>query len=705
MPAAPPPISQYILKVHSRCDLACDHCYMYEHADQSWQRRPRAIAPETVAAAGRRIAEHAEAHRLSQVHVVLHGGEPLLLGPRRLRAVLEGLHRAVSPVTTVRFGMQSNGVRLTEEFCRLLLEYGVRVGVSLDGDAYANDLHRRFADGRTSHPQVVRALNLLRRNEFRPIYGGILCTVDIRADPIRVYEALMEHEPPRIDFLLPHATWDTPPLRPDGVRTPYADWLMRVHERWRHDGMPVSIRLFESLEALANGGRSDSEALGLDPADLVVIETDGAWEQVDSLKVAYDGAAATELTVFEHSVDRVAHHPGVAARLRAAEHLSAECRACSVVRQCGGGLYAHRYKSGSGFDNPSVYCPDLLHLVTSLHKGVRDRLAAPVTPITPEILADLATGRGAPATIDALAAGQLALVRSLLAAIGRRIARAGATARSGWVALNALHGYADPVLSHPFVRTWAVRCLGRLRAGSADDAEYLASIAAAVAVRSGANLSIEVPAPGGTAVLPSAGRLTVPDRGGRVQLSISDGDVSVPGGRPDWRPVRHVTVAGATVALEDDRLSAEDERACQATLEAAWALIERDAPGHLSAAAALRAVAPAPPWDRGQGTEVLADRLVEQLQRVKLGAVLDYVDLAVPAAEAALHDTYAHLGVADLYRSRAARAPESAARYRTFRQWTLDGIAAMLASGGLTPMGTRFVDLMAQTVHSWGIPA
>jgi hypothetical protein len=34
---------------------------------------------------------------------------------------------------------------------RLLRQYGVKVGVSLDGDAVANDLHRRYADGRSSH--------------------------------------------------------------------------------------------------------------------------------------------------------------------------------------------------------------------------------------------------------------------------------------------------------------------------------------------------------------------------------------------------------------------------------------------------------------------------------------------------------------------------------------------------------------------------
>ena len=31
---------------------------------------------------------------------------------------------------------------------------------------------------------------------------------------------------------------------------------------------------------------------------------------------------------------------------------------------CGGGLYAHRFRRQSGFDNPSVYCRDLMKLTS-----------------------------------------------------------------------------------------------------------------------------------------------------------------------------------------------------------------------------------------------------------------------------------------------------------------------------------------------------
>src|SRR5580693_7213288 len=91
----PPAIAQYVLKVHSRCDLACDHCYVYESADQSWHGRPLAISDEVISQTALRIAEHARSHRLDGVQVVLHGGEPLLAGRARLRRIVTELKTAL----------------------------------------------------------------------------------------------------------------------------------------------------------------------------------------------------------------------------------------------------------------------------------------------------------------------------------------------------------------------------------------------------------------------------------------------------------------------------------------------------------------------------------------------------------------------------------------------------------------------------------
>jgi uncharacterized protein len=63
--------------------------------------------------------------------------------------------------------IQTNGILLDKGLCTLFAEYAVQVGVSFDGDRASNDLHRLFADGRSSYLQVRQALSLLRRAEYR----------------------------------------------------------------------------------------------------------------------------------------------------------------------------------------------------------------------------------------------------------------------------------------------------------------------------------------------------------------------------------------------------------------------------------------------------------------------------------------------------------------------------------------------------------
>jgi uncharacterized protein len=95
----------------------------------------------------------------------------------------------------------------------------------------------------------------------------------------------------------------------------------------------------------------------------VVVETDGSIEQVDSLKSAYEGAAGTDLDVFQHTFDDALRHPGILARQAGLAALADECRRCRLVKVCGGGQYTHRYRAGSGFRNPTIYCHDQQRLI------------------------------------------------------------------------------------------------------------------------------------------------------------------------------------------------------------------------------------------------------------------------------------------------------------------------------------------------------
>jgi uncharacterized protein len=377
----PTPFRDVVLKVHQRCNLACDYCYVYTKPDQSWRDRPTTMAPATWRATASRMAEHARTHRPRAMRLILHGGEPLLAGPSRLAELVSDFRAAVGETCGLDVRIQTNGVLLGEAMLATLAAQGVSVGVSLDGAAADNDRHRRAPDGSGSARAVDRALRLLGSAAYRPAFAGLLCTVDPSTEPVACYEALLAYDPPAVDFLLPHANWSDPPVRdPAAGQTPHGDWLAAVFDRWY--GAPrqeTRVRLLEDLISLVLGGASRSEQVGLSPVAVVVVETDGAIEQVDSLKSAYPGACATGLNVFDHGLDSALEHPGVVARQLGLRALSDTCLACSVRTVCGGGHYAHRYVAGEGFRNPSVYCPDMVRLVRHVADRVvgdlRQRLA------------------------------------------------------------------------------------------------------------------------------------------------------------------------------------------------------------------------------------------------------------------------------------------------------------------------------------------
>jgi uncharacterized protein len=373
----PRPFREFVFKIHQRCNLACDYCYVYTMGDTSWRTRPAVMPAEVLRVAAARVAEHVQAHELTDIRVVLHGGEPLLVGRAWLRDAVSTLRQALDGRCRLHLAVQTNGVLLDEAMLGLLHAEQVQIGVSLDGTPAGNDRHRRFADGRGSAAAVDRALALLAGDRYRASFAGLLCTVDPAADPVGTYEALLRHRPPTIDFLLPHATWDRPPLRPPGGgATPHGDWLVAVFDRWyAAPRRETRVRLLEEILSLVLGGASRSDQVGLSPVAVAVVESDGDIEQVDSLKAAYPGAAATGLSTATDSFDRALRHPGVVARQLGLAALSAECRACPIHRVCGAGHYTHRYRGGSGFRHPSVYCADLTRVITHIRSRVADDLA------------------------------------------------------------------------------------------------------------------------------------------------------------------------------------------------------------------------------------------------------------------------------------------------------------------------------------------
>lgn len=800
------PIRQILLKVHSRCNLSCTYCYVYHHVDQQWRNQPLTMSRDTIDLVATRIAEHARRHSLPSVTVILHGGEPLLAGAELIDHIATTLVSAVPPGTAVRLHAQTNGVLIDEQFLEVFDKHNILVGVSLDGGQEANDRHRRYANGSGSYTGVTRGLAALRQDRYRHLYSGLLSTIDVRNDPLEVYDGLLRFAPPRIDFLLPHGNWTTPPPNYDPAdgRTPYADWLIPIFDAWYDAPRPeTDIRVFRSIMELLNGGHSPSEALGLDPVDLLVVETDGTIEQGDALKSVADGASATGLAVRTHTFDDALAHPGIHTRQLGLDALAEQCRRCPIVTVCGGGLYAHRYRAGNGFANPTVYCRDQLKLIGH----IRERIQAPDQgrtrpgPMLSTVdrpaghrfvdgqFDELAAGYGGKSALEVLRSAQASKRRLLLHAVVDAARNTGEWSEWGltdsWTLLDtatrgaaltpAARESADEVLHHPFVDEWAVRCLRALRAsprGGASvrpDLAYLPALAAAVALRAGTAFDLTVPVPAGRLTLPGLGLADSLGRGLAKLSGDAEGltivgperTVAVPApytvDGEYWnarRSVRADSLAGPlTVAIEDldpyrtcfrhppaERLSESQVREFTEAFTAAWQLIGAHHPEHaLAMSVGLRSIVPLRAPAQGQVSaaartafgaiavsvpehgDELALLMIHEVQHMKLGSVLDIVDL-YDRADASLHHApwrvdprgiapltqgiYAHVGVADYWRVRrglvtGAEARAAEVEFAYWLEQNRRAAATLAGSGSLTAHGERFVRRLRETLEAW----
>ncbi|GAA3147121.1 hypothetical protein GCM10010521_37910 [Streptomyces rameus] len=369
-PEGPVPFRTFILKVANRCNIDCDYCFVFNSKDQAARRLPARMDLAVVRAAARQIGEHASAHRLRAIHLVLHGGEPLLVGVGHMADLLQAVRDSVPAGTRVLFELQTNGTLLSGAWLDLFEQYEVAVGVSLDGPPRANDRHRLTHTGRSSAASAVRGIELLRSRPH--LFAGLLAVVDLANDPVEVHDYLAAFEPPVIDFGLPHATHDDPPHRSDPSVPEYGLWMSRVYDAWlARPEYGHSVRMLEDIVALTSGVRGSVETLGLAPPTSVVIESDGSIEAVDTLRSVEEGATWLGLDVLRHSFDEALSHPKLLHRQHGKEALAEQCRACPLVGVCGGGYLPHRFSEAQGYRNPSVYCADLEYLIRHVQGSLR----------------------------------------------------------------------------------------------------------------------------------------------------------------------------------------------------------------------------------------------------------------------------------------------------------------------------------------------
>jgi uncharacterized protein len=362
-------IDTVLVKVASRCNINCSYCYVYNMGDEGWRDMPALISQKTIESLCQSLALLC-LDQATPFATVLHGGEPLMLGERRLDYLLSSL-RAVLPATH-QLCVQTNGTLITDSILDLFERYNVAVSVSIDGPKPINDRFRVGHKGETTFDKLIAGIQRLRSHRgTKELFAGLLAVIDPLSDPSVVYWFLKGLGAPSIDFLYRDGNHTNLPFGKESFHsTEYGAWLAELFDTYLADSTPIRVRVLDDMMKIAIGGRGAKEGVGQTSYGIAVVETDGTISKNDTLKSTFDGAdkfsktwdvANARLSTIANSADFVEYHSMQKAR-------SAECIRCPDLALCGGGMPLHRWSKKTGFDNPSVYCNDQKLLIGTVKR-------------------------------------------------------------------------------------------------------------------------------------------------------------------------------------------------------------------------------------------------------------------------------------------------------------------------------------------------
>ena len=339
---APVSFGTMVKPAGSACNLGCTYCYYLEKAALYGGREPVMSRDllETY------IRQYIEANDADEVSFCWHGGEPLLLGTDFFRTAVN-LQQRYACGKTIHNSLQTNGLRVNDEWCRFFRKYDFLVGISLDGPRDIQDGFRKTKSGKPTFDSVMAAVRMFRQFE---VEFNTLSVVNSQSEGrgLEIYRFFRDEVGSRYMQFLPAANKQLPwAVSGQG----YGQFLIDIFDEWvKRDVGQYYVQLFDATLA---------QWCGLNPGLCSVSEV-----CCDSLTVEHNGDVyPCDHFVYpeyklgnirETSLREIYDLPQrFSFSISKRESLPAECRKCKFFFVCHGECPEHR------IDGRNVLCDGL----------------------------------------------------------------------------------------------------------------------------------------------------------------------------------------------------------------------------------------------------------------------------------------------------------------------------------------------------------
>jgi uncharacterized protein len=304
-----------------------------------------------------KIEQHIVSHSLTSFNSIFHGGEPTLFGTTRFTRLVTKLEEVGTRTgCEMDFSLTTNGVLITRVWADLFKCHAVQVAVSIDGPQDVHDANRLNHSGLGSHAAAVRGYRLLADAGIDP---SIIAVCNPSSSPVRTLGFLADELGcSRFDIL-------PPDLNHDDCVTPIGNYYINLFDAWydQYFDKGVRIRFLLSLIRSVLGWPTNSDSFGYGPLHTITVSTDGLLEPNDVLRIGGAARTASKANIRDNTLDDAKKQAAWKDAYKSALQLCLTCESCKFRNACGGGHLSHRWSKERGYDNPSVYCSDLIQML------------------------------------------------------------------------------------------------------------------------------------------------------------------------------------------------------------------------------------------------------------------------------------------------------------------------------------------------------
>ena len=155
--ASTPIIGVVVVQPTPFCNINCSYCYLPDRNVKT------VMAESTLRSLFEKVL--ASGWAAKDLTIIWHAGEPLVVPVLFYESAFALTESLRPPSLRLRHSIQTNGMLINSEWCRLFKKWRVGLGVSIDGPRRLNDEHRVSRTGRSTFDRTLAGIRLLRREQ------------------------------------------------------------------------------------------------------------------------------------------------------------------------------------------------------------------------------------------------------------------------------------------------------------------------------------------------------------------------------------------------------------------------------------------------------------------------------------------------------------------------------------------------------------